>query len=383
MQANSYLYVSSIFSSLAANMLPFALLLMAMDVSDSSALSGWVYGVMIAPVLPMGYWVGRWLDGRYWQLTFLGAHLLFPVLTLFLPLLEGLSLVSVVFLAALVSGVSRSALISGRLTLAGRINVGEDIGKATRIVNLIVVVSFGLAPLVLGAIRELWDWQRVFLCIASLNMLGGLAFLPLWNRATTFVNKDDAPWRDAFAYIRGDVFVRRLLVFFFFVYFMQGPVMTLFPKFATTHMGLGEWSRGWYLGFLGLGLFCGGLAGHVRASSQRKLTWPGGLLGMGVCVLLTAQVRNFVASALLLFAMSSLAGMLVVSVQGMLQQVVRENLRGRVNQVFQSAALHVPVISSLTLTIAADWRGIPEAISISGLCLVAFALWTWLFLTRN
>jgi predicted MFS family arabinose efflux permease len=165
------------------------------------------------------------------------------------------------------------------------------------------------------------------------------------------------------------------------VYSILGvPILALMPVVAREMFGLDAGGYGLLLSFLGIGGLAGALGlaaiGHrvsrVRLLITASMLWPALLIAFSF-------TRTPVVGYLLLLAIGCTMILNGAIANGLLQQIVPDELRGRIMAAYGLVVVGVSqVVGALTGGIVAHAVGVATAIGGAAAAMLAYGLWAFL-----
>jgi MFS family permease len=205
-----------------------------------------------------------------------------------------------------------------------------------------------------------------------------------WLEVRPIARAEPAPlWRSFLAglhYVRGRPRVKTLLVSVAGISVLAMPYATMLPVFARDVLGLGPAGLGYLTAAAGLGAVAGALSLAARSPMPRR-GWNviGGVVLTGVTVAGFALSRSFPLSAVFLFGVGFAATSTVALCNTIIQELVTDQMRGRVMSMFGLSFMGTLPIGSLAYGVAAKAIGAPGAFTVGGIALVGVAaLVAWL-----
>jgi MFS family permease len=288
----------------------------------------------------------------------------------------GIAAVAPLLLAALFTGIGWSFAAPARMTVLGQVVSPEELKPASLIFNLLVMLGFGLGPIVLSACRDVWGWPAACLAAGALAATAALLILPIKVRPVAKPAR--AVWADitqGLAAARGTPIVAQLLVSAMFGYMLMGPMQLLLPVFAVKELGLTEMQRGGFVGILAPSLIVGGvlaLAVQKRLPNGKTIFAASALAGVFFAVLGT--VRSPSAALVLLACIGVASGTAVSLMVTGLQANLEDAVRGRVNSMYTIISQVMPALSGvLAGGLLAERFGVRHAAVIWGVFLAVTA----------
>jgi MFS family permease len=158
------------------------------------------------------------------------------------------------------------------------------------------------------------------------------------------------------------------------------PYATMLPVFARDVLGLGPAGLGYLTAAAGVGAVAGALSLAARNPMPRR-GWNviGGVALTGLAVGGFALSRTFALSAVFLFGVGFAATSTVALCNTIIQELVTDQMRGRVMSMFGLSFMGTLPIGSLSYGVAAKAIGAPGAFTVGGIALVGVAaLVAWL-----
>lgn len=226
-----------------------------------------------------------------------------------------------------------------------------------------------------------------FFTIAGCFFLNGLSFVAVvvalrmvhFKEAAKYAHsvKDRrALWQDlidGFRYVRNRPRVFSLLSMSFVNSLFGAPYLTLIPIFARDIFHLGASGLAWMMGVAGGGAFCGALVLAYLGDFKRK-GWSvlGGAFGFGVFLIAFAQATRLVWSLIFLFGVGFTVVTSVAVTNTLLQQLVTDEMRGRVMSMFILSFIGAMPIGNLLAGAVSHRFGAPFALAGGGVCIIIY-----------
>jgi len=217
--------------------------------------------------------------------------------------------------------------------------------------------------------------------------LNGLSFVAVvvalrmvhFEEATKYVHsvKDRrALWRDlvdGLRYVRNRPRVSSLLAMSAITSFFGAPYITLIPVFARDIFHLGATGLAWMMGVAGAGAFCGALFLAYLGDFKRK-GWSviGGAFGFGVFLIAFAQTTHLWLSLAFLFGVGFTVVTSVAVTNTLLQQLVTDEMRGRVMSMFILSFIGAMPIGNLLAGAVSHSYGAPFALAAGGVGIIIY-----------
>ncbi len=342
-------FLSCLAGFLAGHLTNYSVILFAQDVWQRDALAGAGFGLCFGVPLLLGWPAGAWCDQYSPQRIAQIAHGAFFLALLLLAAASRAEVygVQLYLLGATATGVGWSLLAPARMALLGRM-AGEQQARLAVLFNLLVMLGFGLAPLLLAAARVEGGWTAVqaigllLFGLASL-LLVGLRVPALGGEGHVFERI-----REGFAYAMGTPLLAQALLTAVLIYLAMGPIQVMLPRFAQQVLQLQEMQRGMFLGALALAFLIGGAIALplARRFGQGHVLLVAALLSGGGLVLLANSVS--LAGALLCLGLNGIcAGTAISLVVALLQHESEPALRGRLMSLYTVTSQVIPAAGGL------------------------------------
>lgn len=191
------------------------------------------------------------------------------------------------------------------------------------------------------------------------------------------VSDRHAFWQDlvaGFRYVRKRPRVSGLLAISGVTSLFGAPYLTLIPIFARDIFQFGETGLAWMMGTAGAGAFLGALILTYLGDFKRK-GWAvlGGSFSFGIALIAFAQSTDLILSVILLFCVGFAIVTSVAVANMLLQQLVTDQMRGRVMSMFILSFVGTMPIGNLGAGIAAEHFGAPNALTACGVAIVLYS----------
>ena len=226
-----------------------------------------------------------------------------------------------------------------------------------------------------------------FFSVAGCFYLNGLSFLAVvlalrmvhFKEAVKYghsVKDRRALWRDlinGFRYVRNRPRVSSLLLMSAVTSLFGAPYITMIPVFARDIFHLGATGLAWMMGVAGAGAFFGALFLAYLGDFKRK-GWSvlGGAFGFGVFLIAFAQATYLWLSLAFLFGVGFTVVTSVAVTNTLLQQLVTDEMRGRVMSMFILSFIGAMPIGNLLAGAVAHRYGAPFALAGGGVCIIIY-----------
>ncbi|MCR9142983.1 MAG: MFS transporter [bacterium] len=380
----SFLYINTFLALIGGNMFNYGLIILSTDTANSDGFTGLVNFTNYVPTLFLSFYAGTILD-RYSRLAVVYIFQSFFIATsLSLATMLAFGMISestkwILPMVALVNGSALAFLVPGRFALIANIVPASSVPRATMVLNILVIVGFGIAPVFVGLIKQYHDWHVLFYGIAAVLIVAYVTLFPIRTSYTTeYVGGASAYRRfhDGLTFVRSSRLIQELLGFTFVGLFVVGPIFVVLPRYARDLMGMDEQGRGVLLATLGIGLFVGGMLAHAMGRRARHHgRWIMiSCFAIGAILSVTGFVREPYPMAALLITAGVFGGIVSTLIPSLLQGAAPDEIRGRVLSFYTLAFQATPAISGFTIGLVSDRFGLENALWIAGAFIAAAAL---------
>ena len=383
-------YVSCLLAFSSGHMFNYSVIIYLQEEVAAPAMAGLGFALCFGPPLVFGWFAGAWCD-RVSPLRLIhAAQALFIVALgllwwahhyVALPAAR----VPPLLLAASLAGVAWSFVAPARMATLGRLVAAARIKPASVTFNLLVMLGFGLGPLLIGAARQAGGWPAVFATAVAGFALASLLGLPLRLPALRRDLKSHvlADIRAGFGAVRDEPLLAQLLIAAILIYLLMGPMQLLLPRLARDRLLLSEVERGSFLGLIAVALILGGLGTLLlvkRLHHGRSIFL--GLGAAGLLFALLAAAQTTAQASVLLLAAGTCGGMVVSLIVAGLQAHVPDALRGRVMSMYTMSSQVIPALSGLAAGFGHKYLGLLATTVVAGAVLIAAALGGALLMPR-
>ena len=365
---------------LAGHLTNYTVIIYAQDVWGRDALAGAGFALCFGVPLLLGWPAGAWCDQYSPQRIAQIAHGAFLVALLWLVAASRSETWGVTFylLGATCAGIGWALLAPARMALLGRL-AGERQAKLAVLFNALVMLGFGLAPLLLALARTQGGWPAVQACGLLLFLLASGLMLGLKVPALGGEGHVLKRISQGFAYALGAPLLAQALLTAVLIYLAMGPIQVMLPRFAQQTLMLSELDRGLFLGALALALLLGGALALplARRFGQGRSLLVAAVLS-GVALSLLGLQESLVGALLCLGANGMGAGLAVSLIVALLQHESEPALRGRLLSVYTVTSQVVPAAGGLGAGLLLERLPASQGLLLCGLSLtVLFALAAW------
>lgn len=373
-------FISCLAGFLAGHLTNYTVILFAQDVWQRDALAGAGFALCFGVPLLLGWPAGAWCDQYSPQRIAQLAHGAFFVALALLAVASHAESygVTLYLLGATAAGIGWSLLAPARMALLGRM-AGARQAKLAVVFNLLVMLGFGLAPLLLAFARVQGGWTAVQLCgvvlfgLATL-MLVGLKVPGLGGEGHVFERV-----RQGLRYVRSSQLLAQALLTAVLIYLAMGPIQVMLPRFAQQTLHLGEMQRGLFLGALALAFLIGGAIALplARYFGQGRVLFVAAVISGSGLILLGNSER--LGTALLFLGCNGIcAGVAVSLVVALLQQESEAQFRGRLLSIYTVTSQVIPAAGGLGAGLLLEVLPASQGLLLCGValtCLFLVAAW--------
>lgn len=342
-------FVACLAGFLAGHLTNYTVILYAQDVWGRDALAGAGFALCFGVPLLLGWPAGAWCDQHSPQRIAQIAHGAFLAALLWLVAASRSEHWGVTFylLGASCAGIGWALLAPARMALLGRL-AGERQAKLAVLFNALVMLGFGLAPLLLALARTQAGWPAVQASGLVLFILASVLLLGLKVPALGGEGHVLERIRQGFAYALGTPLLAQALLTAVLIYLAMGPIQVMLPRFAQQTLMLSEMGRGLFLGALALALLLGGALALplARRFGQGRSLLVAAVLS-GVALSLLGLQESLLGALLCLGANGMGAGLAVSLIVALLQHESEPALRGRLLSLYTVTSQVIPAAGGL------------------------------------
>ncbi len=363
--------LSCLLAFLAGHMVNYSIIFLSLEWYNSHSLAGIGYGLCFGPPLILGWFAGVYCDRYSPRKVLLVAQNSFFIALLLLWLSFDVPLngtddnrrMFYLLAAALFCGIAWSFVAPARFaTLPFYVSYSKEnnliknkhkLTTATIMLNLMLMMGFGLAPMLLKQIQVTFNWQAVLLSAGVMFALSSLILMPLKFKFTAKINNDSSnkafkEIRASLIFVKESPYLSQLLLLAAIAYLLMGPMQVILPSIAKENLALGEIAQGNYLSLIAFSLIAGGLLA-MTLKNKGKLGWQ--LLlsiffaGLGIGLL--ALVDSLTLSVALLISSASCGGIAISFIVAGLQHYSSDEHRGRIMSFYTIIGQAIPAASGV------------------------------------
>ena len=361
-------------------MVNYSAIMYSLEAFDSSMLAGVAYGFCFGPPVIFGWVAGAYIDRYSAKKVLLLAQNFFIAGALgmmFVMLFKPDYSVALLLCSSFFVGISWAFVAPSRLASLGQYVEVEELPQATIVFNLLVMIGFGLAPILLTVIQEFVGWYGVALCSAILFVISSLLILPAPNQHQRLTHQhlyDE--WSDCFGKIKQNPVIAQLLFASIIGYMLMGPMQVVLPQVAEDMLGLNTLQKGQYLGLISLALLMGGIVAmkvkdHINIGKSIVVM----LVLCGLCISLLGSIHIVWLSCLVLLLGTTLAGVIVSLIVAGLQFFTPQEIRGRVMSIYTIISQVISAMAGVFAGALAQEVSVPMSLYAVGTVFVVLALW--------
>jgi len=388
LRRHGWFFLSCLAAFTAGHMVNYSVIIYAQEVIRSDLLSGIGFGLCFGPPIVLGWYAGvlcdRLAPGRLIQAAqalFMLAAALLWVADRYVA--EPGARVPLLVLAAALAGVGWSFVAPARMATLGQIASTDELKPASVIFNLLVMLGFGLGPLVIALMRRNFGWAGVFLCAIALFGVASLTLLRVPTRRSGRVHQP--VWveiNEGLTAVFAKPLLLQLMVAAMAGYLAMGPMTVLLPKLAATQLGLNELQRGYFLGTLALSLIAGGLVAlfAARKAHHGRMIFAATTLA-GVMLAALGSAHDASTAVVLLCGVGVAGGLALSLIVAGVQSNAADAVRGRVVSMYTIISQVVPAASGVAAGALVQGFGVDVALYVCGTTLAVAMLLNLLWMT--
>lgn len=361
-------------------MVNYSAIMYSLEAFDSSLLAGIAYGVCFGTPIIFGWVAGAYVDRYSAKRVLLLAQNFFILGALgmmLVMLFEPAYSIALLLVSSFFVGISWAFVAPARLASLGQYVGIEQLPQATIIFNLLVMIGFGLAPILLTVIQEYVGWYGVAMCSAILFVISSLLIIPAPNNHKRLTHQhlyDE--WSDCFGKIKQTPVIAQLLFAAIIGYMLMGPMQVVLPQVAENMLGLNTLQKGQYLGLISLALLLGGIVAmkvkdHINIGKSIVVM----LVVCGVCIALIGSIHTVWLSCLVLLVGTTLAGIIVSLIVAGLQFFTPQDIRGRVMSIYTIISQVISAMAGVFAGALAQEVSVPMSLYAVGGLFVVLSVW--------
>ncbi len=374
-------YLSCFFAFLCGHTVNYSVIIYAQDIIGSDLLSGIGFGLCFGPPILLGWYAGVLCDRLapnriivISQLLFIVAALILLVAHLWVTIPANRAIPLIV--SAFLVGCAWSFIAPARMAALGQLASVQKLHSAMVLLNLLIMLGFGLAPVVIAGLEQTWGWEAVFLFIAAGFAAATLLLTGVPSQGSDRPRKSVIKEiHEGLQAVTSKPILFQFLLTSILAYTLMGPMQVLLPKLASSQLMLFGLDRGFYLGTLALALIIGGLlcmALKARLPDGWIILTGTAIAGIGIALL--SQIVHPLASAGILLLSGIVGGMVVSLIVAGLQTEAASEVRGRVMGMYTMTSQIIPAASGFFAGALSEYLGVADALLICGLLIALTSL---------
>ena len=332
-------YLSCFLAFVAGHMVNYSAIMYSLEIFNSPLLAGIAYGFCFGPPIVFGWIAGAYIDRYSAKKVLLIAQNFFVLGSLgmlYVMAIKPSASVVIFLLSSFLIGIGWAFVAPARLAALGQYVPENKLAQSTITFNLLIMVGFGLAPILLTQIQQTFAWKDVAITSIGMFMISSLLLINAPNNHQRLTHENlKQEWKECFASLQNIAVIPQLLLAAIIGYLMMGPMQVILPQIAEQQLGLNAIEKGQYLGLMAFSLILGGVA-----AMKLKSHLPIGrsilimLLFCGASLGLIGLINQVWLSCLVLIMGTTLAGMIVSFIVAGLQHFTPVAIRGRVMSIY-------------------------------------------------
>jgi MFS family permease len=329
------------------------------------------------PFLFLAPWTGVWADrvNRRNLLRITQTASMFLAFTLALLVQTDVIRLWHVYLMAILLGCVSAFDIPTHQAFLGDLSGIADLRKAILINNIVFQSSRLVGPMLAGLLIGVAGISAGF-------WINGLSYLAvIWALSRVSVRPTVPPRRgksfqefvESIRFIRDTPRIQYLFAFSVFVSFLAFSSHQIMAAYVSEVLRSGPATLGVLMGFSGLGAFFGSLivtpityrSPRIGFTLAKACTWSGAWLVVLACS------RSLPLSLLAMAFASAAMPVVLTTSNGLIQCLSAEGMRGRLVSAWLMVVFGVQPIAALLVGFYASFAGVPAAIALNGILMVA------------
>ncbi|HCM06379.1 MAG TPA: hypothetical protein DIC30_10240 [Oceanospirillales bacterium] len=372
-------YLSCFMAFVAGHMVNYSAIMYSLEMFDSPLLAGLAYGLCFGPPVLFGWLAGAYIDRYSAKKVLLIAQNFFIVGALgmlYVMMLKPEASIMIFLISSFFIGVGWAFVAPSRLAAMGQYAAVDKLAQSTITFNLLVMVGFGLAPIVLTQIQAAFDWKGVAIVSICMFILSSLLLINAPNSHKRVSHENlRAEWAGCFNVLKTIPVIPQLLFAAIVGYLMMGPMQVILPQVAEQQLGLNTIEKGQYLGLIAFSLILGGIA-----AMKLKGIIPIGksilvmLFFCGISMGLIGFIEIVWLSCLVLIIGTTLAGIVVSFIVAGLQHYTPVEIRGRVMSIYTIISQVISAMAGVLAGAVAQGISVPASLYMIGILFVVFTI---------
>ena len=367
-------FLSCFMAFIGGHIMNYTAIMYAQDVFGSDLLAGLGFGLCFGPPIVLGWIAGVYSDRVPPSYIVVGSQLVFAVAAGLFIVLNNLVETSQIrmplyLFTTFLVGVGWSFISPSRLAALAQIVSKKSLHQASVIFNLLIMVGFGLAPIIIAISKVRFGWNGVFIVILCLFLIATLLLSGIKTKATTTAKRSVySQTREGLSGVLASPLLRQLMVCSMLIYALMGVMQVLLPRFASSVLAFEEMQRGVFLGVLAASLILGGVLCMVFSKRlPTGFSIMAGIILGAIAIFTTANTNSFAAASLALMCAGVAGGYAASLIVAGLQQHAPDHIRGRVMSVYTITSQVIPAFSGLMAGILSQYLGVMQAMQIGAI----------------
>jgi len=363
-------------------MLNYSAIMYSLDAFNSSLISGIAFSFCFGTSLIFGWFAGAAIDrysGKRVLLLSQNLHIIGAIgfWLVFQQQGELSGNLYALLVSCFITGIGWAFIAPARMTQMAQYLAVERLPQGAIIYNLLLMIGFGLAPVLITQLKEMLGWGGVIEISLGLFIASSLLML---NAPNAFEKKEHkhlaAEWSECFQQLTIHKASAQFLLAALVGFLIVGPMQVVLPVVAKEYLQLDPAQVGQYMGLVALGLIVGGIAAmKVKSRVHIGRFIFIALLLSGVGMMLIGQLVDLVWNSALLLITIVVAGIASSFIIAGIQQLTPIDIKGRVMSMYTITSQSMPALSGAMAGALTDQFDASNSLLIMGsLMLVATLL---------
>lgn len=358
-----YFLLSCLLAFIGGHMLNYTIIFLALEWFDSSFVGGIGFALCFGPPIILGWIAGVYCDRyspRHVILVAQNAYLVAAAILLLVLIYDSEIKFIWYLIASFHLGVAWSFVAPARFASVRFYATNENLATATILLNVMVMLGFGLAPILVKTIAHCFGWQgAIYVSITALLLSSLVLYLLPFEFSGQNTNNVKTMFSEVMTLINKTAELKTYLALAACVYLLMGPIQILLPRLVSEVLNLTDVQQGVYLSLVALALIIGGVCALKLKRFTTNIEYLilfilAGAIGFGVL----SVVDNLPTSSILLFIAASFGGIAVSLVVSGLQQFSPERAKGRVMATYTILSQVMPAVSGLIAGYIGQYYGL-------------------------
>lgn len=373
-------YLSCFCAFVAGHMLNYSAIMYSLEVFESSWLAGVAYGFCFGPPIIFGWLAGAYIDRYSAKRVLLLAQnffLLGAIGMLLVMMFKPQYSIALFLMSCFSVGIAWAFVAPSRLASLGQYVATKELPQATITFNLLIMVGFGIAPILLTQIIDHLHWQGVAFTSIGLFLLSTALLFNAPNEHVRTSHKHLLhEWQECFAQVKQTPVIAQLLFASIIGYLLMGPMQVVLPQVAEVQLGLNTVEKGQYLGLIALSLIVGGIAAmKIKDSMPIGKTIIGMLAICGIGIGLIGNITSIWLSCVVLVIATTSAGITVSLIMAALQHHTPSHIRGRVMSIYTIISQVIAAMAGVLAGAMAQGISVPVSLYVISVLFLLLTLW--------